>query len=101
MPELHPYDVIRRPVVTEKSTILQDELNKFVFEVAMNANKFQIQEAIELIFGIAKQNIVSVRTMVMPSKRGRRGRKVYLRSRQWKKAVVTLADGEKIELFNV
>jgi large subunit ribosomal protein L23 len=101
MPELHPYDVIRRPLVTEKTTLLQDELNQFVFEVAPDANKFQIKEAVELIFGIPKANILKVRTMVMPAKLGRRGRKVYIRNRQWKKAIVTLADGNSIELFNV
>lgn len=101
MPELHPYDVIRRPLVTEKTTLLQDELNQFAFEVAPEANKFQIKEAVELIFGIPKANILKVRTMVMPAKLGRRGRKVYVRNRQWKKAIVTLADGSSIELFNV
>lgn len=101
MPELHLYDVIRRPVITEKSTELQDDQNQFVFEVAPNANKFQIMEAVELIFGIEKENILKVRTLVMPAKRGRRGRKMYIRRRQWKKAIVTLTDGESIELFNV
>jgi len=101
MPELHPYDVIRRPVITEKSTIMQDELNQFVFEVAPNANKFQIMEAIELVFDIDPDDILKVRTMVMPAKRGRRGRKMYIRQRQWKKAVVTLNDGVSIEIFNV
>jgi len=101
MPELHPYDVIRRPVITEKSTIMQDELNQFVFEVAPNANKFQIMEAVELIFDIDADDILKVRTMVMPAKRGRRGRKMYIRRRQWKKAIVTLSDGISIEIFNV
>lgn len=101
MPELHPYDVIRRPVITEKSTVLQDELNQFAFEVAPNANKFQIKEAIELVFDIDPDDILQVRTMVMPAKRGRRGRKVYIRHRQWKKALVTLSDGVSIEIFNV
>ncbi|MEL6306625.1 MAG: 50S ribosomal protein L23 [Chloroflexota bacterium] len=101
MPELHPYDVIRRPVITEKSTIMQDELNQYVFEVASNANKFQIMEAVELIFDIDPDDILKVRTMVMPAKRGRRGRKMYIRSRQWKKAIVSLADGVSIDIFNV
>ena len=101
MPELHPYDVIRRPVITEKSNILQDELNQYVFEVAPNANKFQIAEAIELIFDIDAEKILKVRTMVMPAKRGKRGRKFYIRHRQWKKAIVTLDDGASIEIFNV
>jgi len=101
MPELHPYDVIRRPIVTEKSTILQDELNQFVFEVAQNANKFQIKEALDIIFGIPAEDVLKIRTMVMPAKRGRRGRKQYIRSRQWKKAVVTLMPGRSIDIFNV
>jgi large subunit ribosomal protein L23 len=101
MPELHPYDVIRRPVITEKSTIMQDADNQFVFEVALNANKFQVKEAVELIFGIDPDDILQVRTMVMPAKRGKRGRKFYIRQRQWKKAVVTLSEGISLEIFNV
>jgi large subunit ribosomal protein L23 len=101
MPELHPYDVIRRPVVTEKSTILQSEYNQYVFEVAMNANKFQVKEAVELIFEIPSEDILLVRTMVMPAKRGQRGRKKYIRQRQWKKAIVTLTFGQNLEIFNV
>lgn len=100
MPELHLYDVIRRPVVTEKSNLLVEDRNQYVFEVAPNANKIQIKEAVETVFGLAGQ-VVKVRTMVMPAKRGRRGRKYFIRSRQWKKAIVTLEDGASIELFNV
>lgn len=101
MPELHEYDVILRPVITEKSNILQDDLNQYVFEVAKNANKFQIKQAISFIFDIDLDDILQVRTMIMPAKRGRRGRKYYLRSREWKKAVVTLAENRSIEIFNV
>ena len=97
MPELHIYDVIRRPVITEKSTTQSDELNQYVFEVASNANKIQVKEAIEVIFDVT---VTKVNTMVMPAKRGRRGRNWYLRSKQWKKAIVTLAEGDAIELFN-
>lgn len=97
-PTLHLYDVIRRPLITEKSNGLMDDLNQYVFEVAPNANKSQIKEAIEVIFD---KKVMRVNTMVMPAKRGRRGRRVYKRSQQYKKAIVTLADGEKIELFNV
>lgn len=100
MPELHPYDVIRRPVITEKSNVMAEDLNQYVFEVAPNANKIQIREAVEFIFGL-EGKVLKVRTMVMPAKRGRRGRKYFIRHRQWKKAVVTLADGETIELFSV
>jgi large subunit ribosomal protein L23 len=100
MAELHLYDVIRRPVITEKSTALVDDDNKYVFEVASNANKIQIKEAVEEIFDLEGQ-VLKVNTMVMPAKRGRRGRNWYIRSRQWKKAIVTVADGATIELFNV
>lgn len=100
MPELHPYDVIRRPVVTEKSNLIASDLNQYSFEVASNANKMQIKDAVELVFDVPNA-VLKVRTMVMPAKRGKRGRKYFIRSRQWKKAIVTLAEGEKIELFNV
>ena len=97
MAELHLYDVLRRPVVTEKSAIQSDELNQYVFEVAPEANKIQIKEAVEVIFEV---EVVKVNTMVVPAKRGRRGRNWYMRSKQWKKAIVTLAEDQKIELFN-
>jgi len=98
MAELHIYDIIRRPVITEKSSILGDEENKFVFEVAPDANKIQIREAVEVIFDV---EVEKVNTMVMPAKRGRRGRRWYMRSRQWKKAIVTLVPGDSIKLFDV
>ena len=95
---LHLYDIIRRPLITEKSNILADELNKYVFEVAPEANKIQIKEAIEVIFD---KKVKRVNTMIVPAKRGQRGRRTYIRSQQFKKAIVTLHEGEKIELFNV
>jgi large subunit ribosomal protein L23 len=97
MTELHIYDVLRRPVVSEKTAVMTDEKNQYVFEVAEEANKIQIKEAIEVIFEV---EVVKVNTMIVPAKRGRRGRNWYLRSKQWKKAVVTLATDQKIELFN-
>jgi large subunit ribosomal protein L23 len=97
MAELHIYDVLRRPVITEKATIMGDVYNQYVFEVAPDANKLQIKEAVELIFEVS---VVKVNTMVVPAKRGRRGRSWYLRSRQWKKAIVTVPKDQKIELFN-
>ncbi len=100
MAELHLYDVIRRPVITEKSTELVDTQNKYVFEVDRKANKIQVKEAVEEIFDL-EGKVVKVNTMMMPAKRGRRGRSTYIRSRQWKKAIVTLEAGVTIELFNV
>lgn len=98
MAELHIYDVLRRPVITEKATVLGEELGKYVFEVAPDANKIQIREAVEFIYEV---EVNKINTMVMPAKRGLRGRKWYMRSRQWKKAVVTLEPGHSIKLFDV
>ncbi|MBL8134664.1 MAG: 50S ribosomal protein L23 [Anaerolineae bacterium] len=95
---LHLYDVILRPVVTEKSNIMTDENGQYVFEVHPDANKQQIREAVETIF---EKRVKKVNTMIMPAKRGFRGRRTYMRSKQWKKAVVTLEAGERIELFEV
>jgi large subunit ribosomal protein L23 len=94
---LHLYDIIRRPIVSEKSNSLTEN-NQYVFEVAEGANKVQIKEAVGVIFDV---EVVKVNTMVMPYKRGRRGRKFYRRTQQWKKAVVTVAEGDKIDLFEV
>lgn len=100
MPELHPYDVILRPVVTEKVNGMVSDLNQVVFEVSDRANKHQIKQAVELVFGLEGQ-VLKVRTLNMPAKKGRRGRKEFLRQRGWKKAIVTLETGASIELFNV
>ena len=95
---LHLYDIIKRPVITEKSNVMAGELNQYVFEVDTRANKIQIKEAVEVIFNV---DVVKVATMIMPLKRSRRGRKYYQRSPEWKKAVVTLPKGQTIPLFNV
>lgn len=98
MAEIHLYDVLRRPVVTEKSNIMSEALNQYVFEVAPDANKRQIKQAIEVIF---EKHVRKVNTMVMPAKRGIRGRNPYVRSQQWKKAIVSLEPGETLELFDL
>jgi large subunit ribosomal protein L23 len=98
MAELHLYDIIRRPVVSEKANLISEERNQYVFEVAQEANKQQIKLAVETIF---EKHVKKVNTMIMPAKRGMRGRNAYRRSSQWKKAVVTLAAGEKLELFDL
>lgn len=94
--ELHIYDVIVRPVVTEKSNRLTADHNQYVFEVAINANKIQIKEAVEIVFDV---DVEKVNTMVMPAKRATRGRKVYTRKKAWKKAIVTIAPGQSIDLY--
>ena len=98
MAELHLYDVLRRPVVSEKANIMSEDFNQYVFEVAPEANKRQIEQAISVIF---EKRVKKVNTMIMPAKRGMRGRKPDQRSKQWKKAIVTLEAGEKLELFDL
>ncbi len=92
--EIHPYAVLIRPIITEKTTILTG-LDKYVFEVDIRANKNQIKEAVQLAFNV---RVAEVNTMKMKGKPKRFGRKVTLRP-DWKKAIVTLVEGDKIELF--
>jgi large subunit ribosomal protein L23 len=89
------YAVIKKPLITEKSTIARDEGNKFIFEVDRGANKIEIQKAVEKLF---KVKVLNVRTMNMPGKKKRHGR-IMGRTSDWKKAVVTLAPGQTIEVF--
>jgi large subunit ribosomal protein L23 len=87
--------IIIRPIVTEKTHGLRDTLNQIVFEVHRDANRIQIGKAVEELF---KVRVVIVNTMQVKGKRKRRGRIVGKR-RDWKKAIVTLAAGEKVEFF--
>ncbi|MCL0102185.1 50S ribosomal protein L23 [Dehalococcoidia bacterium] len=88
------YNVVRRPLITEKSTALSEE-GKYVFEVSDDATKARIKEAVELAFSV---NVVKVNVMGVKGKVKRFGRRPKpLKS--WKKAVVTLKQGDKIELF--
>lgn len=98
MAGIHLYDVIVRPVVTEKSSAMAEEQRHYTFEVDMRANKIQVKEAVEVIFDVT---VDKVATMVVPAKRGQRGRRIYQRKKAWKKAVVTLAAGQSIDLFNL
>ena len=91
---MHLYEVLRRPLVTEKNTVLQAQ-GKYAFEVARNANKPQIKDAVEKAF---KVKVDSVNVMCVPGKMRRAGRQRGMTS-PWKKAVVTLEPGHKIELF--
>lgn len=90
-----PRDIIRRPIVTEASTALMEE-GKYVFEVDIRANKFQIRQALEEIFGV---KVDRVNTMRVPGKTKRYGR-YSGRTPEWKKAIVKLAEDSKtIEIF--
>jgi len=94
---LHIYEVLKRPVVTEKSTYLSNELRQYVFEVDGRANKHQVKEAVETIFDV---DVVDVNVMNVPAKRARRrNRRMDVRRPGWKKAIVTLAEGQRLELF--
>ena len=92
------YDVLRRPILTEKSTHQYAKMNQYVFEVDTNANKNMIKEAVETIFDV---EVVRVNTMIMPAKRSRRAlsRRLLVRKSAYKKAVVTLAPGNTIGVF--
>ncbi|HBK81759.1 MAG TPA: 50S ribosomal protein L23 [Nitrospinae bacterium] len=92
---MDPTSVIRRPCVTEKSVMSSEEANKVVFDVNNNANKAQIKEAVQELFGVT---VIKVNTMRMPGKRVRMGRHMGVRP-PWKKAVVTLKEGDQIEFF--
>lgn len=89
------HDIIRRPLITEKTTIQKDEFNQFSFEVAPKANRIEIKRAVEDVFNV---RVATVRTMQIRGKQKRRGR-ILGRRRNWKKAVVTLMPGERIEFF--
>ncbi len=88
------YSVIKKPLVTEKSTIARDEENKYLFEVDRGATKIDIRYAVEKIF---KVSVVNVHTINVSGKKKRVG-KVIGRRRNWKKAVITLAPGSSIEV---
>lgn len=87
--------VIRRPIYTEKSTVMQEEDNQYVFEVDRNATKQQIADAIEKLFDVS---VTSVRTQNYMGKNRRMGM-FEGRTPAWKKAIVSLAEGDTIELY--
>jgi large subunit ribosomal protein L23 len=92
---LEEYKIIRRPLITEKGTILKDENNQLVFEVDQNSNKSEIKKAVEKLF---KVTVVSVKTQNRAGKPKRQGRSAG-RRRNWKKAIVTLKQGDRVDFF--
>jgi large subunit ribosomal protein L23 len=94
---MHVYEVLKRPVITEKTTDMQDAANQFVFEVDRRANKMMVKHAVEERFEVevVKVNIVNMKAKTRS--RGLRARSV--RVVPWKKAIVTLASGNSIQLF--
>ena len=92
------YDIIRRPLITEKSNYQSGKLNQYAFEVAGKATKTQVKDAIETLFD---KKVVSVNIINAPAKRGRRARsrRLLVRRPGYKKAIVTLEAGQTLEMF--
>ena len=92
------YDVLRRPLVTEKSSYQSGQLNQYSFIVAENATRTQVKDAIETLYDVS---VVSVNIMNTPAKRGRRlrSRRLLVRKAGHKKAIVTLAEGQTLQIF--
>jgi len=88
------HQVIKKILITEKSTIARDESNKYFFEVDRKANKVEISKAVEKLF---KVTVADVRVINVLGKKKRLGRTVG-QKRSWKKAIVTLAAGNRIEV---
>ena len=91
---MHPFEVLRRPLITEKTTLLQEQ-GKYVFEIAPSANKAQVKEAIEGAFDV---DVVAVNILKSHGKSKRYGPR-WVKAKQTKKAIITLSPGEKIEIF--
>ncbi len=88
--------VIKRPLyLTEKGAKLREEQNKYTFEVDLDANKMQIKDAVETLF---KVTVRDVRTLIVRGHMRRMGR-TFAKTRNWKKAVVTLREGDTIDFF--
>jgi len=89
------HTIIKKPVITEKATKLSEVSNRFTFEVDRKSNKIEIKNAIEKMYGV---HVTDVRTLNYGG--GVSSVKYTNKGKQWKKAVVTIADGETIDLFN-
>ena len=90
------YDLIRRPLITEKTNIQKESYNQITFEVDRNANRVEIKRAIQDIFNV---KVASVKTIQVKGKTKQRGR-ITGKRRDWKKAIVKLMPGERIDFFD-
>jgi large subunit ribosomal protein L23 len=92
------FDVLRRPYVTEKSNYQNSQLHQFVFEVTPDASKSLVKDAVETLFDVS---VVRVNLINVPAKRSRRwrNRRLLVRRSEYKKAIVTLAPGDNIDVF--
>ena len=91
---MEAHQILIRPIISEKNTMLNEQ-GKYVFEVSDRSNKIMVRAAVEQIF---KVDVTAVNVIHVPGKRRRSGR-TYGMTRSWKKAVVTLKEGQRIELF--
>ena len=93
---MSPEDIIKRPLIlTEKGNLLREEENQYLFEVDQRANKAEIRNAIESLFDVS---VKKVRTLIVRGRMRRMGRG-WAKTRNWKKAMVSLSDGESIDFF--
>ena len=92
---MNPYEVIKRPLLTEKSTLIKEQNNQYCFEVSSRATKVDVRHAVENLFNV---KVLDVKTMQYRGKTKRMGRFIGRRN-DWKKAIVTLKPGTSIELF--
>jgi large subunit ribosomal protein L23 len=92
---MHPYEVLKRPILTEKTNYQAGELSRYTFEVDIRANKVQVGQAVETVFDVT---VLNVNIMNVHGKKRRLGRHEG-RTPDWKKAVVTLAPGDSIAFF--
>ena len=92
------HDVLRRPIITEKSNYQAGELNQYVFEVSMNATKQMVKDAVETTFDV---DVLRVNFVNVPAKRSRRwrNRQVKVRRSAYKKAIISLGPDERIDIF--
>ncbi|MCH8061094.1 MAG: 50S ribosomal protein L23 [Chloroflexi bacterium] len=91
---MHSFEILRRPIITEKSTLMQDQ-GRYVFEVATGSTKHQIRKAVQDAFDVT---VTKVNTMNMRGKSKRYGPRTTLQ-KSWKKAIVTLSPGDTITIF--
>ncbi len=89
------YDIIKKPLITEKTSIQKEVSNQLSFEVERKSNRVEIKRSIEKIFNV---KVIGLQTMQVKGKKKRRGR-IVGRRRDWKKAIVTLGPGERIDFF--
>ena len=92
------YDVLRRPLITEKSNYQSGTLHQYTFEVSSEANKTLVKDAIETLFDVSVVRVNMINTAAKRSRRAR-SRRLLVRSAGFKKAIITLAEGNTLEMF--